>query len=102
MAFAGLSEGFRWPDGTVTRSFTIITTDASPDVAELHDRMPAILEPADRPVWLGEQPGDPGSLLRPAPAGTLRVWPVDRRVNSPRNNGPELLKAIDLAGQVAP
>ncbi len=39
MAFAGLWEGFRWPDGIVTRSFAIITADASPDVAELHDRM---------------------------------------------------------------
>ena len=76
----------------MTRSFTIITTDASPDVAEVHDRMPVILEPADWPVWLGETPGDPASLLHRSPAGTLRVWPVDRRVNSPRSNGPELLE----------
>jgi putative SOS response-associated peptidase YedK len=33
MAFAGLWEGFRWPDGAETRSFAIITIDASPDVA---------------------------------------------------------------------
>lgn len=26
MAFAGLWESFRWPDETVTRSFTIMTT----------------------------------------------------------------------------
>lgn len=26
MAFAGLSEGFNWPDGTVTRTYTIVTT----------------------------------------------------------------------------
>jgi hypothetical protein len=25
MAFAGLWEGFRWPDGTVTRSFAALT-----------------------------------------------------------------------------
>jgi putative SOS response-associated peptidase YedK len=99
MAFAGLWEGFRWPDGNVTRSFTIITTDASLDVAELHERMPVILEPGDWPGWLGEAPGDPASLLHPSPAGTLHVWPVGRRVNSPKNNGPELLEAIDLAGQ---
>jgi putative SOS response-associated peptidase YedK len=94
MAFAGLWEGFRWPDGTVTRSFTIITTNASPDVAELHDRMPVILEPHDWPVWFREAPGDPASLLHPSSAGTLRFWPVDRRVNSPKNNEPELLVAI--------
>ena len=28
------------------------------------------------------------------PMGLLRTWPVDRRVGSPRNNGPELLEAI--------
>ncbi len=102
MVFAGLWEGYRWPDGTVSRTFAIITTDASPDGAELHARMPVILEPADWPAWLGELEGDPASLLHPAPEGTLRVWPIDRRVNSPRNNGPELLNAIDLAGQAAP
>ena len=40
MAFAGLWEGFRWPDGNVTRSFAIITTAANAEMAELHDRMP--------------------------------------------------------------
>jgi putative SOS response-associated peptidase YedK len=97
MAFAGLWEGFRWPDGTVTRSFAIITTAANAEIAELHDRMPVILEPADWPVWLGEAAGDPGSLLHPPADGTLRTWPVDRRVNSPKNNDPELLEPIDLA-----
>jgi putative SOS response-associated peptidase YedK len=99
MAFAGLWEGFRWPDGTVTRSFAIITTAANAEIAELHDRMPVILEPPDWPVWLGEAEGDPGSLLHPPPAGTLRVWRVERRANSPKNNGPELLEPIDLAAQ---
>ena len=45
MAFAGLWEGFKWPDGTVLRTFTIITTNANAMMAELHDRMPVILEP---------------------------------------------------------
>jgi putative SOS response-associated peptidase YedK len=56
--------------------------------------MPVILEPADWPVWLGEAPGAPASLLHPSLAGMLQVWPVDRRVNSPKNNGPELLESI--------
>lgn len=94
MAFAGLWEGYRWPDGTITRTFTIITTDANRIVSELHDRMPVILEQKDWPVWLGELEGTPGELLRPAADDVLRIWPVSRAVNSPRNNGPELLEPI--------
>lgn len=36
-------------------------------MANIHARMPAILEQADWPVWLGEAEGDPVALLR-APA----------------------------------
>ena len=78
----------------MTRSFVIMTTAPNAEMAELHDRMPVILEAADWPVWLGENEGDHVALLRPAPDGLLRVWPVDRRVGSPRNNGPELPESI--------
>ncbi len=32
-------------------------------------------------------------LLRPAPDDLLRFWPVSKAVNTPRNNGAELLVA---------
>jgi putative SOS response-associated peptidase YedK len=54
MAFAGLWEGYRWPDGTVLRTFAIITTNANAELTGLHDRMPVILDRADWPAWLGE------------------------------------------------
>jgi putative SOS response-associated peptidase YedK len=91
LAFAGLWESYRWPDETVLRSFTIMTTTPNAEMDDLHDRMPVILDEPDWPVWLGETEGDHTALLRPAPDGLLRTWPVDRRVGSPRNNGPELL-----------
>jgi len=78
----------------VTRSFTILTTTPNAEMVELHDRMPVILEQQDWPLWLGEVEGYHAALMRPAAGGLLRVWPVDRRVGSPRNNGPELLAAI--------
>jgi putative SOS response-associated peptidase YedK len=56
--------------------------------------MPVILDQQDWTTWLGEAEGDCAALLRPAPEGLLRVWPIDRRVGSPRNNGPELLETI--------
>jgi putative SOS response-associated peptidase YedK len=94
MAFAGLWEGFRWPDETVTRTFTIMTTTPNAEMAELHNRMPVILEEADWPVWLGDVEGDHAALLRPAEDGLLRTWPVNKRVGSPRNNDAELIKSI--------
>jgi putative SOS response-associated peptidase YedK len=57
MVFAGLWEGFKWPDGTATRTFTIITT---------YDRMPVILEPVGWQRCLGEVVGNPSGLLNPA------------------------------------
>ncbi len=93
MAFAGLWEGWRGPDETVLRSFTIVTTAASALLAPVHERMPVILEREDWPLWLGEEPGEPASLLRPAAETVLRTWPVARLVNNVRNDGPELLQA---------
>ena len=49
-------------DGTVIRSFTILTTNACPALAPLHARMPVVLERADWGLWLGEATGDPAPL----------------------------------------
>ena len=56
--------------------------------------MPVIIEKVDWPVWLGEAEGDPAALLRPAPNDMLRVWQVDKKVGSVRNDGPDLIKPI--------
>jgi len=95
MAFAGLWEGWRAPDGEVLRTYTILTTAANATMARLHERMPVVLEPADWAVWLGEAGGDPVSLLRPAADEVLCLWPVSRAVNSVRNDEAALLDPID-------
>jgi putative SOS response-associated peptidase YedK len=92
MAFAGIWEGWKAETGKVIRSFTIITTPANQTMKPIHDRMPVILNEASWRVWLGEQEADAGALLQPAPDDLLEVWPVGLAVNSPRNNGPELLR----------
>jgi putative SOS response-associated peptidase YedK len=93
MAFAGLWEGWRGADGTVLRSFAIVTTNANPVLRPLHERMPVILEPADWPVWLGEADGDAPALLRPSSA-ELRVWRIGKGVNSVRNDNAALLEPV--------
>ena len=95
MAFAGLWESWVTPGtGKVLRTFTIITTSANAMAAPVHDRMPVILDADDWPLWLGERTGEPAALLRPAPDMMIEAWPVGRSVNSPQNNGLELLSLL--------
>jgi len=95
LAFAGLWEGWRAPDGIALRSFAILTTTANATMSALHDRMPVILEEEHWPVWLGECPGEPANLMQPAAHDVLHLWPVSRAVNSVRNNSADLLDRID-------
>lgn len=94
LAFAGIWEGWRSPEGDILRTFAILTTTANAQMAVLHERMPVVLEPADWPCWLSEEPGDPASLLHPSSNGILRLWQVDKRVGNVRNDGPELLDPV--------
>ena len=98
--FAGLWEGWRGADGTVMRTFTIVTTNANPVLRPLHERMPVILEATDWPAWLGEVEGEPAALLRPS-AAELRVWRVGKAVGNVRNNGPALLEESKAGGDEA-
>jgi putative SOS response-associated peptidase YedK len=54
------------------RTFAVITTHANELVAEIHDRMPAILAPEHYARWLSDEP-DPRDLVRPFPAGLMRM-----------------------------
>ncbi|HEY5300411.1 MAG TPA: SOS response-associated peptidase [Acetobacteraceae bacterium] len=95
LAFAGLWEGWRSPDGNTVRSFAILTTSANATMAVLHDRIPVILEEDQWPIWLGEVESNAPDLMQPAAEDVLRLWPVSRAVTSVRNNGAELLDRID-------
>ncbi|MDW8444830.1 MAG: SOS response-associated peptidase [Acetobacteraceae bacterium] len=94
MALAGLWEGWRAPDGTILRTFTVVTTDANPRLALLHDRMPVVVAPEDWPLWLGEEEGDPARVLKPFPAEAFAVWPVSTRVNGVKANDASLLDPL--------
>jgi putative SOS response-associated peptidase YedK len=93
IVFAGLWDGWRGADGTVIRSYTIVTTRANKALRSLHERMPVVLEPADWPLWLGEAEGEFAALVRPSDAA-FRTWRVGPAVNSVRNDGPELLAQL--------
>lgn len=93
MSLAGLWE--EWKDrvtGEVITSCAIITCGPNELMAELHDRMPVILDPADIDAWLGVG-GD--AFLRPCPAEWIEAYPVSTKVNNVRNDGADLIEPIE-------
>jgi putative SOS response-associated peptidase YedK len=83
-AFAGLWS--RWGrDEARFDSFTILTVAAGPEVAPLHDRMPAILDRTDWESWLDPRISDPAelaALLTAAGSSGLALRRVGRQVNT--------------------
>jgi putative SOS response-associated peptidase YedK len=67
LAFAAVWDLWRAPGGAEVASLAVVTCAPNAEVAPVHDRMPAILDPDAWPVWLGEAEGDPAALLRPWP-----------------------------------
>jgi putative SOS response-associated peptidase YedK len=93
MGFAGLWEEWRDRDtGEVVTTCAIVTCAPNELTAELHDRMPVILDPGDYGAWL--DPGAPrrAGLLRPCPAEWLEAVPVSTRVNSPANDDESVIQ----------
>ncbi|XXU16522.1 SOS response-associated peptidase [Sorangium sp. So ce861] len=99
LRMAGLYQLAKDPDaGDIDVRFTILTTEASADVAQVHDRMPVLLAPEDVDLWLGvgEQSDADRveALLRPAPRGSLAARAVSTRVNAVGHDDPALLEEV--------
>ena len=73
LAFAGLRETWRAPDGASVETFTVLTTTANDRVRPYHDRMPVIIAPPDFATWLdaARPPAEVERLFGPAPAASL-------------------------------
>lgn len=101
-AFAGLWESWREPaSGETVESCAILTTDANEDLAQIHERMPVILDPAGYDTWLDPDtdPADAQALLSPYPAERLTAYPVPTRVNAVANDDPGVIEPLrDMGG----
>jgi putative SOS response-associated peptidase YedK len=93
-AFAGLWEF--WTDGAEKlATCCIITTDANELVGTIHNRMPVMLPKANYASWLSAETGiaEVQGMLRPYPADEMEAVAVGPAINSPRNEGPDLLNS---------
>jgi putative SOS response-associated peptidase YedK len=85
------------PEAEPLLSCTILTTDAVGDLTRIHDRMPLPMPREHWDAWLDPDHPAPAELLRPPTpelVAGIAARPVSPRVNSVRNNGPELLEPV--------
>jgi putative SOS response-associated peptidase YedK len=75
-------------------TLAVVTTAASPWMAETHHREPVSLDPGDWAKWLGEEGHGAAALMRAAPEGRYSRWRVDPRVNSNRAQGSDLIAPL--------
>ncbi|WP_137724743.1 SOS response-associated peptidase [Prescottella subtropica] len=78
-------------------STTILTADSVDQLANVHDRMPLILPPDRWDAWLDPDSLGHPDLIRPSPeaVAAVEIRRVSPKVNSVRNNGPDLLAPDD-------
>ena len=96
MAFGGLWDAWKEPDGSWLQSFSIITTEANEIMATIHNRMPVIVHRRDWVEWLdcNNRHPPPVHLLRQYESAAMRVERCNPKVGNVRNNGPEMLNSV--------
>ncbi len=112
MAFAGIYDAWRQGGpadsraggevGPWRRTFAIITQAAPDSLGHIHDRTPVIIPEYMWDRWLDPAVTEPRAVLRMIEAMEripLVPRPVSRAVGSVRNDRPQLVEEVDLAGE---
>jgi putative SOS response-associated peptidase YedK len=97
--FAGLWERWEGEGDQIINSCTILTTEANKVLQPVHDRMPVILNRDDYELWFDEDVRKRDlikDLLRPYPSAEMAGHPVSASINSPRNQGAELIERMTI------
>ncbi len=86
MTLAGLWTTWKDSDGSLLQTCTIITVEATNKLAEIHHRMPVILERENVDLWLDVNQSLPTDLLLAAPDEVLISGPTNRLDRAGRVN----------------
>ncbi|SCL39662.1 Putative SOS response-associated peptidase YedK [Micromonospora rhizosphaerae] len=98
LAFAGIWSVWE-SAGIPLLTFSVLTTAAVGELAEVHDRMPLLLPRQRWTPWLAPTE-DPARLLAPPSAewlAGLEIRPVSPAVGDVRNDGPQLTARVPTA-----
>lgn len=95
--FAGLYSVWISPEDEKICTCTILTTESNALVSSVHDRMPVVIPRDKEDLWLDPNVHDIDmlkDLLQSFPSEDMELIYVSDKVNSPRYDSPENIKAI--------
>lgn len=93
MVFAGIWQDWE-QEGVRFSSCAMVTSEATGRMAEIHHRIPVMLQPDHWAKWLGEEGHGAARLMAAPEDATLRFRRVGKAVNSNRANGSELIETL--------
>jgi len=96
LLFAGIWDVWYKGDYAV-KSFSIITTPPNAEMKPIHNRMPVFFTHEElRQQWLEEEEVERVvGLLQTPEDGSLKMYRVSEKVNSVKNNSPELHRSVE-------
>jgi len=95
LAMAGLYEWWTPSDGSAAvLTATILTREATPQVAQVHNRMPIMLPSSSWDTWLAGEFTDKEVISASVGAPELDFFPVSSAVNSSRENRSSLIEPV--------
>lgn len=83
-------------DDEASSACAVITVTPNELVADVHDRMPAMLDAAGLGQWLTGDAGEALAALRPFPSTAMTARPVDRRIGNAAAEGESLITPAGL------
>lgn len=91
LGFAGIYESWKDPTGNALWTVSILTQQALPEFAQIHDRMPVLVAPHLLQLWLGATEKPLAQILEASgQAAKIQEWEVASSVGNVRNNSAEL------------
>ncbi len=95
-AMAGIWDTWKDAEGKPINSFSILTTGPNELMKNIHHRMPVILGRDNEQEWLkSENSEELKRLFDPFPSEQITAYPVSKLVNSPVNDVPEIMEAVE-------
>ena len=95
LAFAGIWDNWRSPEGDCWQSCAILTCEANSLLKPIHNRMTLVIGKDQYDPWLGNAcPDELQKQLKPCLSECMQTWRVTQKINRPSFNNFECFKPL--------